>query len=372
MAVPRPAADYSLAQSAVAQAHGRITHELPIINAVAADLSARQLESLKHDARLMVMPNRSVRLSGNGPSDAGSSAQEVQPYVVERTGANLLHSQGITGRGVTIAFLDTGWWSQHATQTNVAGLNVVLQGYDALSNTLGVGAPDDHYGHGTHVLSIATNSAVAEDGTFIGMAPDAARVIVRAFDQNGEGTYASAIQGMNWILQNATHYNIRIVNMSFGATPQSYYWQDPLAQAAMKLWQAGIVVVAAAGNEGPAPQTIDVPGNVPYVITIGASSDNYTPTVPGDDFLASFSSTGPTFEGFVKPEVVAPGGHVIAVLQGSSTIAKEYPSFLGTNGYLGSSYFYMYTTTLDVVSAFVSGTVALMPHERIPRSLPMT
>ena len=175
-----------------------------------------------------------------------SSAKQVQPYVVERTNANLLHAQGITGRGVTIAFLDTGWWSQHATQTNVSGQNVVLQGYDAIGDTLGVGAPDDHYGHGTHVLSIATNSSVAEDGTFIGMAPDAARIIVRAFDQNGAGTYANTIRGMNWILNNAARYHIRIVNMSFGTPPQSYYWDDPLAQAVMKLWQAGIVVVAAA------------------------------------------------------------------------------------------------------------------------------
>ena len=251
------AADYSFARSAVAQAHGRITHELPIINAVAADLSAQQLESLKHGARLMVMPNRSVRLSGNSASDSGSSAQEVQPYVVERTQANLLHAAGITGAGVTIAFLDTGWWSQQAVQVDTHNHQAVLQGFDATNpngGTVGVGAPDDHYGHGTHVLSIAVNSALAEDGTYIGMAPDASRVIVRAFDQNGEGTYASAIQGMNWILQNAKRYNIRIVNMSFGATPQSYYWQDPLAQAVMRLWQAGIVVIAAAGNKGPAPR----------------------------------------------------------------------------------------------------------------------
>src|SRR5581483_10627582 len=324
---------YSVAREAVSAAAGRITHELPIINAVAADLTTMELAALRGDARLKITPNRSTQVS----SDI-ATAQEVQPYIVERTNASLLHSQGITGAGVTIAFLDTGWWSQHATQNNTAGKNVVLQGYDAIGNTQGVGAPSDHYGHGTHVLSIATNSAVAQDGTFIGMAPDAGRVVVRAFDQNGSGTYANTIRGINWILNNAARYRIRVVNMSFGATPQSFYWADPLAQAVMKLWQAGIVVVSAAGNEGPAAQTIDVPGNVPYVITVGASSDNYTTTVAGDDFLASFSSTGPTFEGFVKPELVAPGGHVIAVMQSSSSIARAHPSFLGTNGYLGSSY----------------------------------
>jgi subtilisin family serine protease len=94
------------------------------------------------------------------------------------------------------------------------------------------------------------------------------------------------------------------------------------------------------------------------VITVGAMTDNYTSTNPAGDRLASFSSTGPTYEGFVKPEIVAPGGHVIAVLQGSSTIAKAHPSFLGTNGYLGSSYFYMSGTSMS--AAVVSGVVALM------------
>src|SRR6202166_4360616 len=107
-------------------------------------------------------------------------------------------------------------------------------------------------------------------------------------------------------------YNIRVVNMSLGAPPESYYWDDPLNQAVMAAWRAGIVVVTAAGNEGPAAMTIDVPGNVPYVITTGAMTDNNTPYNLSDDRLASFSSTGPTYEGFVKPELVAPGRTIVA------------------------------------------------------------
>ena len=344
---------YAVAAGAVRKVGGRITHELPIINAVAATLSSRQHATLLTDTRLTLSSNGSLKVAG--------STGTVQPYVVEYTQANLLHSSGITGKGVTIAFLDTGWWSQNAVQNNTSGQNAVLQGFDATNpngGTVGVGAPDDHYGHGTHVLSIATNSALSQDGTYIGMAPDANRVIVRAFDQNGQGTYANVILGINWILANAQTYNIRVVNMSFGATPQSFYWNDPMDQAVMKLWQAGIVVVASAGNSGPTAQTITAPGNVPYVITVGAMTDNYTPNTAGDDYLDSFSSTGPTFEGFVKPEIVAPGGHVIGVLQGSSTIANAHPSFLGTNGYLGTSYFYMSGTSMS--AAVVSGTVALM------------
>jgi hypothetical protein len=101
--------------------------------------------------------------------------------MVKRTNANLLHAQGITGRGVTYSVSRYRLVEPARDQTNVAGQNVVLQGYDAIGNTLGVGAPSDSCGHGTHVLSIAINSSVAEDGTFIGMAPNAARIIVGRF-----------------------------------------------------------------------------------------------------------------------------------------------------------------------------------------------
>ena len=78
----------------------------------------------------------------------------------------------------------------------------------------------------------------------------------------------------------------------------------------MAAWDAGITVVAAAGNTGPDPMTIGVPGNNPYVITVGAMSDDYEPDDMSSDSLASFSSAGPTYEAFVKPDVVAPGGHI--------------------------------------------------------------
>ena len=70
---------------------------------------------------------------------------------------------------------------------------------------------------------------------------------------------------------------------------RSRYWDDPLNKAVMRAWQSGIVVVVSAGNSGPLPQTVGVPGNVPYVITVGAMTDNYTTNNKTDDRLATFS-----------------------------------------------------------------------------------
>ena len=144
---------------------------------------------------------------------------------------------------------------------------------------------------------------------------------------SGQASYADVITGLDWLLSNKDVHNIRVVNLSFGATPQSHYWEDPINQAVMRLWQAGIVVVASAGNTGPDPMTIGVPGNVPYVITVGAMTDSYTRDDLSDDRLTSFSAAGPTYEGFVKPDVVAPGGHIKALMDNQDQIARDHTEF---------------------------------------------
>ena len=127
---------------------------------------------------------------------------------------------------------------------------------------------------------------------------------------------------MDWVVQNKDAYGIRVLNLSFSAGVVSHYWDDPLNQAVMAAWRAGIVVVTSAGNAGPDPMTVGVPGNVPYVISVGALSDSSTPSNPDDDTLASFSAAGPTVEGFVKPDVLAPGGHVKALMRKQDYIPR--------------------------------------------------
>jgi serine protease AprX len=264
-------------------------------------------------------------------------------------GANTLQSQGITGRGVTIAMLDSGLWedlTQNYGSRVLASIDVTNGGSGPVTG--------DPYGHGTHITSIAAGGAENAALQYESIAPQANLVIVRAFDGQGGGRYVDVIAGLNWIIANQHKYNIRIVNISFGSDPESYYWDDPLDQAVMAAWQAGIVVVAAAGNSGPGPMTIGVPGNVPYVITVGALTDNYTPYDPSDDRLASFSSTGPTFEGFVKPEIVAPGGHMAGSMSSSSYLANIDPNSMS----VGEQMFTMSGTSQ--ATAVTTGVIALM------------
>ena len=153
----------------------------------------------------------------------------------------------------------------------------------------------------------------ASSGRYQGVAPNANVVAVRAFEPDGSGTYLNVIKALDWIVSHKKTYNIRILNLSFGAPARSHYWDDPVNQAVMAAWEKGIIVVVAAGNRGPGPMTVGVPGNVPYVITVGAMTDSYTPYDTSDDRLTSFSAAGPTFEGFVKPDLVAPGPAIAAL-----------------------------------------------------------
>jgi Subtilase family len=219
---------------------------------------------------------------GTGVAALSLLYQTNYPQLV---GADTLQQKGITGRGVTIAMLDTGLW-QDLTQNYGSR---VLASIDVTNNGSGP-VTGDPYGHGTHITSIAAGGAENAALQYLSIAPQANLVIVRAFDGQGGGRYVDVIAGLNWIIANQHKYNIRVVNLSFGSDPESNYWDDPLDQAVMAAWKAGIVVVAAAGNSGPAPMTIGVPGNVPYVITVGALTDNYTPYNSSDDRLASFSS----------------------------------------------------------------------------------
>jgi serine protease AprX len=118
-------------------------------------------------------------------------------------------------------------------------------------------------------------------------------------------------------------------------------------------------VVVAAGNFGPQPMTIGVPGNVPYVITVGAVTDNYHPMQPSQYSLAFFSSAGPTWEGFVKPEVVAMGGHILAYAPNDSTLAEEFPQWVDMP-------YYDFTMSGTSMAAAVTSGVAALILEKNP------
>src|SRR6185369_9131263 len=114
----------------------------------------------------------------------------------------------------------------------------------------GEGRTDDPYGHGTHVASIAAGNGRISSAEFTGIAPNANLVNLRVLNSTGTGNVSSVLSALDWVLSNRTRYNIRVVNMSLGAPAIDSYTYDPVCRAVRKVVDAGIAVVAAAGNNG--------------------------------------------------------------------------------------------------------------------------
>jgi len=284
---------------------------------------------------------------------AGSTmaAPDVTPYFHTPTlvGAAGLHEQGILGDGITVAVLDTG--SLPPGQLEAADLRVIDE-YDLLPDT---SPPFDGSGHGTHIASVIGSGLRDEEGHYLGVAPHANLLLVRAFDENGVGRLPDVVDGIYWVIENKDRYNIRVLNLSFSGRVQSAYWKDPIDIAVMQAWAEGIVVVASAGNRGPDPLSIGVPGNTPYAITVGATMNgDGAPDSIADDLIAPFSSVGPTQEGFLKPEVVAPGAAVLGLVQP----AQAVPAVQDAEQWLG--HFFIDRDGVSFSTAVVSGVAALL------------
>src|SRR5437879_12609837 len=244
-----------------------------------------------HDATVGPQPNDAQPVPPATPDQASA----VSPQVVR---ANKVWAQGITGGGVTVAILDSG---VAADADLVQPDNRLL----ASVNFADVRLTSDPGGHGTHIAGIVAGNGTRSGGEFIGIAPQAGIVDVRVLGNTGSGRISSVVRGIEWVLAHRTVYNIRVINLSFGAPANLSYRADPMSAAVEIAWRRGLVVVAASGNGGPARDTVLTPGIDPYVITVGATDDRGT-LGRGDDMLAWFSAWG-SADSNAKPDPVAPG-----------------------------------------------------------------
>jgi serine protease AprX len=133
----------------------------------------------------------------------------------------------------------------------------------------------------------------------------------------------AVLAAFDWLLENRTAYQVRLLNLSFGAPQTTTYHRALLSGVVESAWFAGIAVIAAAGNDGPRPGSVTNPGADPFVITVGSLDDRGTATF-ADDRESRFSGRGPTFDGFTKPDVLAPGEHVMSIRIIGTTLDRAH------------------------------------------------
>jgi serine protease AprX len=330
------------ALQAVQHAAGQVRTALPELGAVAATVSTDQIDALASQPGV-------VRVAFDPPMRAVSGSSETSsapPSVFARTvGAPSLWASGARGSGVAIAVLDSG---VQPHQDLGSPSRIVAS---ARFNQ-GASSSADQYGHGTWVAGIAAGAGTASGGAYMGIAPAASIVNLKVSDDIGLAHASDVLQALSWVIGHHATYNIRVVNLSFVSTLAEGYATSLLDAAVEMVWHSGVTVVVSAGNQGPNTEQF-APANDPYVITVGATDDQGTPWTQ-DDALAWFSSFGGTQDGFAKPDLAAPGRHIVGPLSsGGATLAAEFPTHI-----IGSHYIQLSGTS--AAAPVVSGAVALL------------
>ena len=344
---------------------------LDIVDGASGNVVASDLPKLAEQHDLVITPDQEVVLdavggkpNGNGPKgpkppnnphQPNFTSSQVWPAAVgvDRLWDSLPAPSTKPGGGTpTIAFVDSGLEAGRKDFGNrvLASLNL---------SSLPGNSAGDGFGHGTLVAGVAAGSAPG----FSGAAPTAGIVSLDVMDDQGMARTSDVIAAAQWILKNRKAYNIRVANFSLhSASATSFRW-DPLDKAIEKLWFNGVVVVAAAGNQGqgakPTPMAY-APGNDPFAITVGALDLHGSTNLERAD-TAPWSAWGYTLDGFAKPELAAPGRGIIGPVPAGSTLATERGSQVVWTP--GGTYIDLSGTSLaaPVVSGIVADMLAFRP-----------
>jgi len=225
------------------------------------------------------------------------------------------------GRGVTIAFLDSGFFAHPDLVEPADRIVRYLDITNARRRREDLEVPDVSSWHGMMTSVVACGNGTLSNGFYRGVASEARLVLVKVGEMS-RITHENLQRGLDWVVRNRKRYDIRIVNVSCGGDYQASYLRDALSQAAERATRAGILVCAAVGNQGQAPgHPVLPPASAPSALTVGGVDDHNRLAFAGYDMY--HSSYGPTVDGLQKPEVIAPGIWVAApILPGTPTAAQ--------------------------------------------------
>lgn len=332
-----------------------IEKQLPGVNGVEISLPTDRveefLESLPHDAAVLdnspLFGRETPRSHGADESRSREARFGENPgqqrYVSRPVGLEAIHESGLTGKGVTIAVIDSGHHNHPDFQDRLKFFKDFTRDEFA--------EPRDPFGHGTGVAGVAVGDGPEIDG----VAPGADLISLRITDPS------EAIEALDWVVKNKERFGIDVVNMSLGDLPMKLApaSQDLWAQATQRVIDAGMVTVAAAGNEyGKTLHgrkhlngSINTPGYLPDVITVGGFNDNQTRFDLNDDKMFSASSRGPTIpDGHMKPDLLASGVRVWTPSAPGSVMEERRLHGQG----------YMLDTGSSMAVPAVAGTAALL------------
>lgn len=230
------------------------------------------------------------------------------------------YKAGLSGKRVTVAVMDTG----AAPHPDFSNRIVAFRDFCGKR----ISMYDDN-GHGTHVAGIiGGNGSRSKDDRgryrYAGIAPKVEYVILKVLDQKGNGVTSHVLEGVDWLLHNREKYGIRILNISVGMLPSAgKIERGALLYAVDAVWDSGIAVISAAGNNGPGENTVTIPGISRKVITVGSLDDEVVPTERAGKLMKGYTGFGPTECCIVKPEILAPGTNITSCAKDGTYTVKS-------------------------------------------------
>ncbi|HEX9968711.1 MAG TPA: S8 family serine peptidase, partial [Acidimicrobiales bacterium] len=324
-------------ESAVERMGGTVGQKLGIIDGFEATMPEKAVPTLAAVPGVRgITTNSRVKVEAQYGENSGVASAVYSDV----TRASKAWGQGTTGKGITVALIDTGI----DVSGDLAGRVIGAADFS------GENAPyTDSYGHGTFVAGLIAGTGAGSNGAVKGVAPEANLFSVKIAGRDGSTDIFRLLAALEFVAMNKDAFGIRVLNLSLGSDSTQSYLVDPLNFAVERVWNSGIVVVAAAGNSGK----IVKPGDDPLVITVG-SVDDRTTLGRTDDVMAGFSGAGPTLSnGLAKPDVVTSGRSVVSSRAPGSTVSTNFP-----NASIGDRYFKGSGTSAS--SAIVAGAAALV------------
>jgi serine protease AprX len=349
------------AVAAVLGVGGTIQTAFHLINGVEAVIPKVLEPVLAAVPGIVVTPDVSVTVQQTPVSTGPHTPSDA---FLAQTGATQLASAGDTGKGVTVAVLDTGI-------DNLPDFAGRLIGGVDLSG--GNNPFQDSYGHGTFVAGLIAGNGASSNGQYSGEAPGANLVSIKVAGASGTTDLVTLILGLQWAVDHESTYGIKVLNMSLGFQADMSTVINPLDQAVQAVWGAGIAVVVSAGNAGPFNGTILSPGDDPLVITVGALDDLAQTSVSADE-MTDFSSAGPASrDGWAKPDLVTSGRSVVSLAAPGSTIDTQNPSALvGSANFVGSGTSFSSAITSGAAALVLADNPGLTPNQLKARLLGTT
>lgn len=238
------------------------------------------------------------------PDETHEHSHAQNRFAVIPTAEKLRASSDFSGRGVTIAFLDSGFYP-HA---DIAGRIIAFHDVTGEEGSMDEArSPKGHHWHGTQTVVSCAGDGKLSNGVYRGIAYSADLVLVKV-SESGRVCDATIEKGLRWVIENRVKYDIRILNLSVGGDEDLPTLESPLNRLTEILVASGVVVTVAAGNSS-ASRSIP-PANAPSVIAVGGYSDENQ--LVADNFDLYDSNFGATADGLVKPEIIAPAMYVAA------------------------------------------------------------